>query len=324
MLAAAICSSVVLPAPFGPSTAQRSSSSTVQSIRSSSVLAPRRTVDLTNWSTASGLTCALAPSMRTRPAAGDAAAPRAGDVSRPARSPRVTVPVCAGRGRVGPGDVDRAARARARRAALLQRRAGADRRAVDRGDHRAGVDAGVGGRAAGEHRRRRAPVGVRRGDRRCRGSPGSPMWIELVSMPVSISSAIVGGVVDRDRVARRWSHAGGRGGGVHADDLAGRVVQRAAGVAGHDRRVDLDQPGELSRRSDRSVARGDRLVQRGHRAAGRARACRLPPALPTPTTASPTETPDESPTLAVCRPEALRSWSTATSSVGSVPTTSAR
>ena len=50
----------------------------------------------------------------------------------------------------------------------------------------------------------------------------------------------------------------------------------------------------------------------------------LPPALPTPTIASPTETPDESPTLAVVSPEALRSCSTATSSVGSVPTTSAR
>ena len=66
MLAAAIWSIVVLPAPFGPSTAQRSSSSTVQSIASSSVLVPRRTVTWSNWITASGLTCAATPQSNQR------------------------------------------------------------------------------------------------------------------------------------------------------------------------------------------------------------------------------------------------------------------
>ena len=47
----------------------------------------------------------------------------------------------------------------------------------------------------------------------------------------------------------------------------------------------------------------------------------VPPALPMATTASPTSTVDESPSGATARPEALASCSTATSSVGSVPTT---
>ena len=42
-----------------------------------------------------------------------------------------------------------------------------------------------------------------------------------------------------------------------------------------------------------------------------------PPALPTPTTASPTESFDESPSFAVVRPEAPWSWSTAMSWLGS-------
>jgi len=47
----------------------------------------------------------------------------------------------------------------------------------------------------------------------------------------------------------------------------------------------------------------------------------VPPALPTAVTASPALTSDESPIFAVCRPDAFCSWITATSSVGSVPTT---
>src|SRR6185437_15853459 len=47
----------------------------------------------------------------------------------------------------------------------------------------------------------------------------------------------------------------------------------------------------------------------------------VPPALPTAVTAMPTLTLDESPSLAVASPLASLSWITATSSVGSVPTT---
>ena len=50
--AAATCSRVVLPAPLGPRMTQRSSSSTVQSIRSRRVAWPRRTVTSANSSTA--------------------------------------------------------------------------------------------------------------------------------------------------------------------------------------------------------------------------------------------------------------------------------
>ena len=50
--AEATCSSVVLPAPFGPRTTQRSSSSTVQSTSSSRVARPRRTVTPANSRTA--------------------------------------------------------------------------------------------------------------------------------------------------------------------------------------------------------------------------------------------------------------------------------
>ena len=50
----------------------------------------------------------------------------------------------------------------------------------------------------------------------------------------------------------------------------------------------------------------------------------VPPALPTPMTASPTLTSAAlAASFAVCRPEAFCSLSTATSSVGAVPTTSA-
>ena len=51
--AEATCSSVVLPAPLGPSTTQRSSSSTVQSMPSSRVASPRRTVTSASSRTAS-------------------------------------------------------------------------------------------------------------------------------------------------------------------------------------------------------------------------------------------------------------------------------
>ncbi len=47
----------------------------------------------------------------------------------------------------------------------------------------------------------------------------------------------------------------------------------------------------------------------------------VPPALPTPVTAAPTFTVLESPKLATVRPEAFVRWTTAMSSVGSVPTT---
>src|SRR5664279_6358344 len=65
MLAAASWSSVDLPAPFGPRIAQRSSSSTDQSIWSRSVFVPRRTLTSTNCSTASGLSSATYLSNRT-------------------------------------------------------------------------------------------------------------------------------------------------------------------------------------------------------------------------------------------------------------------
>ena len=48
-----------------------------------------------------------------------------------------------------------------------------------------------------------------------------------------------------------------------------------------------------------------------------------PPALPMPTTVSPTLTADESPTVTVLSPEACRSCSTAMSSLVSYPTTTA-
>ena len=51
--AEATCISVVLPAPLGPRTTQRSSSSTVQSIPSRRVASPRRTVTPANWRTGS-------------------------------------------------------------------------------------------------------------------------------------------------------------------------------------------------------------------------------------------------------------------------------
>ena len=47
----------------------------------------------------------------------------------------------------------------------------------------------------------------------------------------------------------------------------------------------------------------------------------VPPAFPMPTTSSPTETFDEFPRVAVCRPEALCSCRTAMSLVRSYPTT---
>ena len=65
-----------------------------------------------------------------------------------------------------------------------------------------------------------------------------------------------------------------RGRGVDADDLAVRVHQRAARVAGLDVRVGLDQPGELLGGAGGLVGGGDRLVERGDRARPRPRGCR--------------------------------------------------
>ena len=79
MVVAASCSRVVLPAPFGPSTTQRSSSSTVQSTASSSSFSPRRTVTCASCRIASGLRigeslattrAVQTPTLRTRTARG--------------------------------------------------------------------------------------------------------------------------------------------------------------------------------------------------------------------------------------------------------------
>ena len=126
-VAAAICSSVVLPAPFGPRTAQRSSSSTVQSIASSSSFAPRRTdtwsqlqdgigIDLESPSILTSTAGTDVPSNRT-----DAIAPEATAVAAGLRSGAVGSVGRAldqGDGRrvrcarcVGPGDRDLLARA---------------------------------------------------------------------------------------------------------------------------------------------------------------------------------------------------------------------
>ena len=68
---------------------------------------------------------------------------------------------------------------------------------------------------------------------------------------------------------------GRRGRGVDADHLPGGVDERAAGVAGLDVRVRLDQPGQVLGRAAALVARGDRLVQGGDRAGGDRRGAAL-------------------------------------------------
>ncbi len=88
---------------------------------------------------------------------------------------------------------------------------------------------------------------------------------------------LVGGhldLLDRDREAdadvaglvAAGGAAGGGDGGVDADDLAGHVDQRSAGVAGVDRGVGLD--GVDVRRLARRVAGGDRPLERGDDARG--------------------------------------------------------
>ena len=73
------------------------------------------------------------------------------------------------------------------------------------------------------------------------------------------------GGADRDGVGLgRAAGAGGpgRGGGVHADDLAVGVDQGAARVTGLDVAVHLDEAVEVLRVAATAVAGGDRLVER--------------------------------------------------------------
>ena len=93
-----------------------------------------------------------------------------------------------------------------------------------------------------------------------------------------------------------------RAGGDDADHLAVGVDQRTAGVAGLDRRVGLDQAGELFRRAVGGVLRGDGLVEAGDLPATAIGAPPSPPALPIAMTESPTLTVEESPSGAGVSP----------------------
>ena len=96
--------------------------------------------------------------------------------------------------------------------------------------------------------------------------------------------------------------------------LPSAVDERSAGVAGLDGRVGLDEAGQLLGRAVRRVLRGDRLVERGDACRSTTLGCPpRPPALPTPTTSSPTATLEESPSGATVSPEALTSLMTAMS-----------
>src|SRR5699024_199022 len=77
---AASCTTVVLPAPLGPSTTQRSPSSTDQASESRVGCVPRRTVTSSNWSTSP---IASEPNGSARPAR--PGAPHGRSILRPAR-----------------------------------------------------------------------------------------------------------------------------------------------------------------------------------------------------------------------------------------------
>ena len=133
--------------------------------------------------------------------------------------------------------------------------------------------------------------------------------------------------VDRDREAGAAAAFADRravGRGVHADDLALGVCQRAARVTGDDRRVGLQHAVQVLGGARALVAGLDRLIQAGDVAGHDGRLPSWPSALPRATTASPTWTCAELPSGTGVRLVAPTSRSSATSSVASVPSTVTR
>ena len=128
---------------------------------------------------------------------------------------------------------------------------GGDRPVADRGDDVAGLQAGVGRRAVRLRPRRSPRRSRRRSSGRRRRSGRSRPRKARVALPFSMSSlaircAVLAGIAkptpmfplcDCEPGAPEATVAMAR---VDADDLAGAVDQRAAGVAGVDRRVGLD------------------------------------------------------------------------------------
>ena len=117
--------------------------------------------------------------------------------------------------------------------------------AVDAGDHILGLEARFFRRAALNGFDHQHALAL---DAQVAGRVGG----ELLDEDAEVTAGDVAGLdeladdavdhVDRDGEAQAVVRAGGTGdGGVHADDLAVDVAERAAGVAGVDRRVGLDE-----------------------------------------------------------------------------------
>ena len=143
----------------------------------------------------------------------------------------------------------------------------ADGQVVDRDDQVLGAQAGGGGRRRGRDLDHldAAVAADRSGDaRRQRARPaGDPdPGAAHAAVAHQRGDDAAGGRVDGDREAE--PDAGD--GGVDADDVAAAVDERAAGVAGVERRVGLDDvvddPGRLA------GARRQRAAERGHHAGG--------------------------------------------------------
>ena len=114
---------------------------------------------------------------------------------------------------------------------------------------------------------------------------------------------------------RGTGHVPGRAGGVHPDHGVGAVEQWAAGVAGHDVRVDADEP-----REPRCAAVSSPTMIDCRSAVTEpvtVLSVPVPPALPTAVIRSPTATLADSPVVTVSRFEAPTRRSTATSSATS-------